>query len=171
MFSDLKALVIPNGEVIKVECGNSVLWEKPSSVKNWARHSINSDGSVYNNGQGYKVGTRIRSGGAEGDSTYAVCTGFIPFKKGETLEISPAFTGRNTENTINFFDASFTNLGQVTDNGACYGICNSNYKTTVINGISTLTLGAVHVDSIAYVRIGHYTTATNNGADMIITVK
>lgn len=172
MFSNLKALAIPEGDVKKIECNGSVLWEfvEVETYKNWARHSINADGSIYNNGQGYKVGYRVRSGGAEGQESTTVCTGFIPLKRGQTLRIYPAFTGGNTDNTINFSDASFTNLGQVTDVGSYYGICNSSYKTSVINGVSTLTLGNNHNSNIAYVRVGHNTSATSNGADLIITV-
>lgn len=174
IFANAKAWDIPEGEVVKVESKGVVLWQKAPSIKNWARCSINADGSIYNNGQGYKEGYRIRSGGAEGTSTDAVCTGFIPLKKGETLYISPAFAGFNSSNTINFADSSFANLGQINDNGTAYGICSGNaslYKTTKVNGISTLTLTDEHDSNIAYVRITHnLLLMSSDASNMIITV-
>ena len=169
-FSTVKALSIKEGVVKKIECNGVIIWQEAPSIKNWARCSINQDGTVYNNGQGYKVGYRVRSGGAEGINTYAVCTGFIPLKSGDTLRISPPFSGLNTENCINFYKSDFTNFGQITDSGALYGSCTSAYKPTVINGVSSLTLDSRHNDTIAYIRITHHTTDTSNGANFIITI-
>lgn len=170
MFLNLKALNIPEGSVIRIKTGNTILWEKVKPLVNWARCSINADGSIYNNGLGYKNGYRVRSGGTEAESNYAVCTGFIPLKKGETLRIYPPFTGRNNENAISFSDESFTTIGQITDSGSCYGVCTSAYKSSVIDGVSTLTVGDKHDSRIAYVRVTHYSLGTNKGEDIIITV-
>ena len=169
-FSTVKALSIKEGIVKKIECNGITIWQEAPSVKNWARCSINQDGTVYNNGQGYKVGYRLRSGGAEATETYAVCTGFIPLKNGDTLRIYPPFSGLNTENAINFYKSDFTVFGQITDMGTAYGSCTSAYRTTVINGISTLTLDSRHNGTIAYVRITHTTIDTSNGANFIITI-
>ena len=169
-FSTVKALSIKEGIVKKIECNGVTIWQEAPSTKNWARCSINQDGTVYNNGQGYKVGYRIRSGGAEGEALTAVCTGFIPLKNGDTLRIYPPFSGNNTENAINFYKSDFTVFGQITDSGTAYGSCTSAYKTTVINGVSSLTLDSRHNDTIAYVRITHKTTDTSDGANFIITI-
>lgn len=169
-FSTVKALSIKEGVVKKIEYNGVIIWQEAPSIKNWVRYSINQDGTVYNNGQGYKIGYRVRSGGAEGEDNYAVCTGFIPLKNGDTLRISPPFSGINAENAINFYKSDFTVFGQITDTGAVYGSCTSAYKTTVINGVSSLTLDSRHNDTIAYVRITHHTTDTSNGANFIITI-
>lgn len=169
-FSTVKSIVIKEGAVKKIECNGVTIWQEAPSIKNWARCSINQDGTVYNNGQGYKVGYRVRSGGAEGEALTAVCTGFIPLKNGDTLRIYPPFSGNNTENAINFYKSDFTVFGQITDAGTAYGSCTSAYKTTVINGVSSLTLDSRHNDTIAYVRITHITTDTSNGANFIITI-
>jgi hypothetical protein len=154
------------------------LWEAVT-YKNWVKYSTESDGvTIYNGGLGYKDDYRIRSGGAEAEAWGAAITGFIPLKRGETLRIYPAFTGLNTQNTINFFDSSFTNLGQITDGGVGYGICNGKenlYKSTVIDGVSKLTLTDAHDSAIAYVRIGNgiavdYGSPIKTGAAMIVTV-
>lgn len=148
---------------------------------NWALNSMNVDGTTYNNGLGYKDGYRVRSGGEEASQSTAVCTGYIPFKKGDTLRIYPPFSGKNTENAINFVDANFTNLGQITDNGGgAYGICVGHYnlyRPTTVGGVSTLTFTEEHDDNIAYVRVTHYKTSSGianygvkTGSEMIITV-
>lgn len=149
------------------------IWK--SGYTNLVPLSTEADGkTIYNNGLGYKNGYRIRSGGAEQAATEGVCTGFISFVKEDKLYIHPAFTGGNTNNAINFVDASFTNLGQITDSGNGYGICAGNpsaFKTKVINGVSVLDLSSntiSGVENIAFVRItNNYYQAT--GAEMIIT--
>ena len=173
-FKNLKSLTIPEGIVTKIRSGATVLWEA-ITYKNWVKFSTENDGkTIFNNGLGYKDHYRIRSGGAESGDYKSTCTGFIPFVKGDKLYIYPAFTGQNTQNAINFADASFTNLGQVTDEGTGYGICNNNgaaFKTTLVNGVSVLDLSentVSGVENIAYVRITNdYYVAS--GAEMIIT--
>ena len=106
-----------------------------------------------------------------------MCTGFIPFVKGDKLYIYPPFTGQNTNNAINFYDGSYTNLGQVTDSGARYGICvnaETEFKAKVVNGVSVLDISAVTVsgvENIAYVRVTNdrYARENESGAGMIIT--
>lgn len=138
--------------------------------------STNIDGSVYNT-LGYKDNYRIRSTGDEAESQYSTCTGFIPFKKDDTLLIWPAFTGENTNNVINLFDKDFNCLGQFTDDGTKYGICTSSatYKVTNRNDISAFTLTDNHNGSsdVAYVRITNniYTNSSiSSGGGMIVSV-
>lgn len=170
-IASLKGWKIPEGIAVKVMRGTSLLWEKDAEIINWARCSINADGTIYNNGQGYKRNYRIRSGGAESSGTDFLCTGFIPFEKGKTLEISPPFRGMNTENTVNFADGSFNNLGQATDSGARYGICTTTaYLCTTVDGVSRLTFTDELDSSIAYVRVTHYMPDTSDGENLVITV-
>lgn len=178
MFLDLQALSIPEGEVIKIECNGVILWEMPSSIKNWVKYSTESDGvTIYNDSKGYKDKYRIRSGGAEASDAVATCTGFIPFVKGDKLYIYPPFSGINTENAINFFDSSFSNLGQITDAGNVYGFCTAAFKTKLVNGVSVLDLSQVTVsgvENIAYVRVTNRIDSDSDakitsGSEMIIT--
>ena len=176
MFANTKALAIPEGEVVKVECNSVVLWEKPSSIKNWVQYSLESDGkTIYNGGLGYKEGYRLRSSGVEAEYAGIVCTGFIPFIKGDVLRISPRFTGLNTANTLNYYDSTFTHLGQVTDTGSGYGICNTAalvalYRSTVVNGVSVVTYTDEFDSRIAYIRIGNDLAAMGgSGANMVVT--
>ena len=173
-FSTLKALSIPEGVVKKIEVNGVVLWEEPSSYKNWVKYSTESDGvTIYNGGLGYKNGYRVRSGGAESSGNDFVCTGFIPFKKGDVLLIHPSFNGGNSWNTINFSDASFTNLGQVTDSGSLNGICTgkgSLYKSTLDGNVSKLIYTDEFDNSIAYIRVTHRPSSMTTLDDFIITI-
>lgn len=177
IFSSIKAITIPEGKVAKIAVNGVTLWEEPASYKNWVLYSTEADSeTIYNSGLGYKDGYRVRSGGAEGSSTYCTCTGYIPYNQGDKLYIYPPFTGLNTENAINFYDSDFKCLGQITDAGNAYGFCNSTFKTKVENGVSVLDISAVTVSGVADVahvritnRIKSTGAAIQSGAEMIIT--
>ena len=175
-FTNGKSITIPEGSVKQItrKSDGTVLWK--SGYKNWARYSTEADGvTIYNGGLGYKKGYRIRSGGAEGTNDYGVCTGFIPFVKGDKLYIYPALTNRNITNAINFYNVSYECLGQATGATIGYGICpNGSYEfhPTSINGVSVLDLSnntVSGVENIAFVRITHDTRDTTV-EDMVITV-
>lgn len=175
-FDNLKSLTIPEGKATKISCNGTIRWQ--SGYKNWVRYSTEADGkTIYNGGLGYKDGYRVRSGGAEQGQDGVTITGYIPYKKGEVLYIYPPFNGKNTENTVNFYDDSFTCLGQQTDSGARYGICaasGGSCKTQVVNGTSVLDISAVTVsgiENVTYVRIGNniYGGVITSGSQMIIT--
>lgn len=179
-FQSIKTLTIPEGEVTKIEFGGVVLWQAVT-YKNWVKFSTEADGkTIYNNGLGYKDGWRVRSGGAEATNSYSSITGYIPYVKGDKLYIYPPFTGGNTDNTVNFYNSAFENLGQITDAGGGYGICGGDkaplYKTQVINGVSVLDIlnaPSIDAENIAYVRIGNHIkyddAVINSGSEMIIT--
>jgi hypothetical protein len=153
--------------------------ERMTTFKNWVGYSTESDGkTIYNGGLGYKDGYRVRSGGAEAVLDYATCTGFIPFKKGDILRIFPAFTGQNTQNAINFSDASRTNIGQQTATSS-YGICLTNQSlwlesiNNVVDGVSVIDISNIpNADDVAYIRVTNYIerVAISSGAEMIVTI-
>lgn len=176
LFSDLKKLVIPEGEVNKITVGGVTIWE---NMKNWARFSTEADGvTIYNGGIGYKDGYRVRSGGAEGTTDRGSCTGFIPLKAGDTVRLSGYNALYNdATNAINVFNASKENIGQaaanVPSNG--YGIF-GNGNAYDSYGWASVTqnptgvyvwVAPPHAD-IAFMRVSGYTLA--DGSKMIITV-
>ena len=177
-FDRAQSVTFAGKAVEKLVLDGKKIWEAVS-FKNWVRYSTEADGmTIYNGGLGYKDGYRIRSGGAEASSSGITISGFIPYKKGYKLYIYPPFFGGNTENTINFYNAAFEHLGQITDSGAAYGICTSAFKTTLDNGVSVLDLSAVTVsgiENVAFVRVGNCISYNNNGAviasgsEMIVT--
>lgn len=157
LLSDFKKISIDGVEMKQLFINDTQVWK--SGYKNWVKYSTENDGkTIYNGGLGYKTGYRVRSGGAEGENSYAICTGFIPYKKGDLLRIIPQFTGVNSQNTINFYDSGFANLGQYNDNGSFYGICTGGgwNVATEQDGITTVDVtGANGAAGIAYIRITH----------------
>ena len=180
-FSNIKAITIPEGNVSKIELNGVILWQAApaETYKNWVKYSTESDGvTIYNGGLGYKDGYRIRSGGAESESSNTTITGFIPFKQGDILRIIPAFSGENTKNAINFFAGS-TNFGQVTHSGSLYGSCTnangwsqanifSEEDDVTVLDISKVTNG----DGITHVRITHFINSgvLDSGSGISVTV-
>lgn len=181
-FSKFKKLTIGDVELKQLFINGIQVWK--SGYKNWVKYSTESDGvTIYNGGLGYKENTRVRSGGAETVNTGSVCTGFIPFKKGDILRIYPQFSGQNLNNTLNFADKNFNNLGQYNDDESLYGICMSDQ--TNWNAIGTETGGITIIDisgvsngnDIAYVRLTHAYTDyygtpyyVNSGEELIVTI-
>lgn len=179
-FSKIKKLTIDGIDLKSLAINGVQVWK--SGPKNWVKYSTEADGvTIYNGGLGYKDGYRVRSGGAEGEHESASCTGFIPFRKGDVLRIYPQFLGLNTQNAINYVNASFQNIGQCTGTGG-YGICSggnaSQFRpTTDENGISVLHLVTNLADDVAYIRVTNqiayaspYKPLITTGAEMVITV-
>jgi hypothetical protein len=180
-FTSIKALTTPDGDVAKIAVNGSVVWVKPADYVNLVPLSVDIDGTPYNGGLGYKNGYRVRSGGAEAGSQNNVCTGFIPYKAGDVLEIySPKSSAFTTTSYINVSDSSKANIGQVATN-AVYGIFNSvsgsswsAYVTELDNGVRRFVVPMTipNANNIAFVRvtIGFGTTADATGDGMIIAV-
>ena len=176
MYDVIRNIFLTNSGNYTFAVGKSINLSVPNQVP----ISIDANSNIFNT-TGYKDGYRVRSVGVEVENAGTSCTGFIPFKKGETLEIFPAFYGGNADNAINFFDENFNCLGQATDDSTYYGICiegsdtgESIYKTTKVNGTSTLTLTDKHDSNIAYVRITHNIINSNSsiisGDGLLVTV-
>jgi hypothetical protein len=144
--------------------------------------SINADGSIYNDGKGYKDGYRVRSGGAEAEQSNAACTGFIKVSAGDIVRFSgmPWFENRDTSaaDALNVADAAFTNLGQFTmGQGARYGIFQSAaYKDYAAASVIEETPGVwkwvvPEGAGIAYIRITAWDNTTKKtGKDMVVTI-
>ena len=175
MFSEMKAMTIPEGDVAKIVCNGVTLWEKPPSMKNWAKYSTESDGTtIYNGGLGYKWGYRVRSGGAEGAQSYCVCTGFIPVKPLSVIRISGTKQA-NTASAINVSDASFANIGQVCGSGN-YGIflesSTAGYRQDTMkqkDGYWEWTVPPASL-GVAYIRVTNYAETEAEASKMIVTV-
>lgn len=179
LFNDVKTVSFDSKSVIKLELDGQKIWEL-ISYKNWVTYSIEADGTPYNGGLGYKNGYRIRSSGEEAESTYNVCTGFIPYKAGDILEIySPKSTAFKATSYINVADDAKTNIGQISTNNK-YGIFNtsdsswSTYVTELDNGIRRFIVPTTMADAstIAFVRVSVGFSASNDvtGEGLVITI-
>ena len=180
MFTNLKALAIPEGDVVKITVGGVTLWEASASYKNWVKYSTEADGvTIYNNGLGYKNGYRLSSSGGESANTKDSVTGFIPVNGGETIYIKAKDTQGNdvywyntsrSTNYINAYTADKTLLYAGNAKGT-YGSSNliESMSADTVNGVSIVKIKAL--SDIAYIRISVAGDAyAVSGADMIVTV-
>lgn len=172
-FSLVNALSIPEGAVVKITSGDTVLWTLPVSYTNQVPISIDTDGSVYN-GTGYKNGYRLSSSGAEkAADVYCSVTGYIPATGGDVIRIGGVswYVDNNAANYLCAYDSSFNYIGAIYgQHGGYYGTkIHSAYD--ISHSLSTITL-ANNV-SIAYIRVNcrdNSNSAGVDGADMIVTV-
>ena len=179
MFENVKALSIPEGIVTKIESLGKILWQA-IAYKNWIPYSVDTNGSPYNGGLGYKIGYRVRSGGVEAPLDGQACSGFMPCKGGDVLRFgfsnfASVWTDDNILNTyLNFSDNSKTNLGQMTSQPANYGIFEkmpNEYKNIKkVNGFWEYTV--VDGYNIGFVRftIPHKDSTHNDPTKFIVTV-
>lgn len=182
-FTNYSGIKIPEGKTktISRKMDGMILWR--NRYINRVPLSIHSDGSIYNNGLGYKNGYRIRSGGAEAAQDAAACTGFIPVKGGDVVRIrgwTRYSAANNAANAINVANANFTNIGQVSN--ANYGIFDasggySKYGMDAIeddvNGVSKWIVPPTE-SKVAYIRVSAFNYDEPNindvGSYLIVTI-
>ena len=172
------AVTVSNGVIsIPYVTGDIVITATAMKYTNQVPISTDESGAVYN-GVGYKNGYRVRSGGAEGTNDHASCTGFIPLKAGDVVQLSGYdATYADVNNAINVYNSSKTNIGQIVANYANsgYGIFAyeggySDYSwDTIVENPSGVYVWTVppHAD-IAFMRVTGYTLG--DGSKMIVTV-
>lgn len=172
-FSSIKAITIPERQVKKIECNGAVIWEEPSSYKNWVPYSIDTDKSIFN-GVGYIGKTRLTSSGATKEESRVSTTGFIPASSGAVIRVPAEYFDVGASYVCSY-NSSFDFIAAVNYNGGYYG------GTVVTNGsIKEITL--LNNSNIAYVRVSlawgsgdtGYASATDNTQGpcehMIVTV-
>lgn len=181
MLNTLKSLSISGVSLKQLSVNNVLAWKEPASFKNLVPLSVDANDNPYNGGLGYKNGYRVRSGGAEGEASTQVCTGFIPCKAGQTLYIyfPEPENGTSSVTSVNVTDGSKTNLGQLAYNGV-YGIFQYsgaptwNDYVTETNRVHKFTIPTNLADSskIAFVRvtIQFQYTALTTGEGLVVTV-
>ena len=130
-------------------------------------NSINSDGTPYNGGTGYKEGYRLNSSGVEAAASDHVISGYIPYN-GEAVELRvpntadvSAYGGSSTYihvydssyNLIKFTNSVGTSDGSthqvywwVTEFGATYSFRNGTTKIIIPKGNK-------YMNGVAYIRI------------------
>lgn len=147
-----------------------------STYTNQVPLSINEDGTIYNSGLGYKNKTRVRSGGAEGSSNDAACTGYIPVKPGDIIRLKGWDMKLSaTSNCINISDANFNNLGQWSAqySGGYGNLAGTGYATLEAmveegNGVYKWQIPPADFCETAYIRVSGSTGGS--GLVMIVTV-
>lgn len=84
-FSTLKKLSIAGIELKKLLINGIEIWK---SFTNALSLAVDSSGSLFNDGKGYKDGYRLNSSGTESAASGRCVTGFIPIKSGDVLYLS-----------------------------------------------------------------------------------
>lgn len=183
MFSNLQALKIPQGDVVKIETNGVVLWELVTeSYKNWLKYAIDTDGTIFD-GLGYQKGYRISSSGVTKTTTYGSVTGYIPVKANDIIRFADDSnliawndsTANTTAQCVGYYNSKFEFLGVFTLQPAYYGICNAgnsavNGKVALGEGMITLTVP--NNANIAYMRLGVATVHSDGTGieNLIVTV-
>ena len=131
-----KLYVLPDGYIWAYVKTTVELGETPNFT-NRLTEAINADGSDYvglNGEDGYKVGYRVGSSGAEKEATTCCCTGFIKISKGDTIRVKnfkPEITGYGC---LYFFSSTSNS-----PNRTVYTNTNSENVMPDSNGILTVT--------------------------------
>lgn len=175
-LSAYKAISINGIPMKKITIGGVVAWVRP--MINWVRRAIDTDGSIYNGGLGYKQGYRVRSGGAEAATSYVSCTGYIKVDPGDVVRLGNCeFSRVSNANAINVSDANFTNIGQFTMQPAHYGIFEGDYLAYSASSVVEESTGVWKwivppaASGVAYIRVTfHGTNLPAGPTDMIVTI-
>ncbi len=194
IFANVKSLVIPEGEVVSVASGSTVLWKKPASYVNQVSKSIGSDGKPFNGGLGYQNNQELSgSSGSQRAGTNTTVTGFIPVKQGDVIRIKGCgwySTAKN--NYIVAYTSTFGHWGTTQTQGTHYYNTTNNPKQVQIeretlggsmnlsSDVSTIVIakndgdggnGVYGYENIAYVRISvRGDGSAVDGKDLIVTV-
>lgn len=163
-FSTLKAIAIPQGDVVKIECGGSVIWELPSSYKNWVNYAIDTDKSLYE-GKGYIIGQRLSSSGAIKSASKCMTTGYIEVSPNAILRmggIKWIDSNQSSTNYVCCYDSNF--------NFVCALNCNGYYGGGTVSGDSNIAVVTLpSTNTIAYARVSVY-DSTQTYTQFIVTV-
>lgn len=120
MFTDLKALTIPNGEVTKITVGNTILWEKVSFLPHTdlVPTAKNTDGSILD-GVGYRRKAIWNGNSVVSGYSLFTAIGLMPFGNGtvqhDIYVYGLDFTGSGS-NRYYVYGASNNMLDGVTSN-------------------------------------------------------
>lgn len=144
--------------------------EPPVSYTNWIPKSINADGTQYvgaNGEDGYKVGYRINSSGAESSYSGVNCTGYIPVSNGDVVyfkNIAFISGGESNSAKIQFYDENFTSINGITPNN----IASMEYliRPYEIDGTTGYLSYITNADGAAYIRV----SAIGLDSNSIITI-
>lgn len=185
IFTNVKKLTIPEGEVAKIWCGDTLLWSAPPSYTNQVPISTDTDGSIFN-GVGYIENRRLSSSGGLSSSAQngSVTTGFIPWYGDTTYLRIKGVEWLNAPDIANgHYYLVFYDANKKANSDAYSGLVSSpptgaSHIVTVTrdsNGIETVKFNETYGTSnslLQWVRAAKYVriTAYGKGADMIVTV-
>lgn len=165
-----KRYVLPDGYIYEYVYSEQVITNHTNRILS----SIDSDGTPFNGGLGYKTGYRFDSSGTEASPKNghdSVVSGFIPYN-GENLELriptSTAYGDLN--NYLHVYNSNFTCLKKDTNGTTIDGSYRRLDQWEELYGASYVTEGStlkfsfpaesLAIDGIAYVRVSSAVTTT-----------
>ena len=156
--------------------GNIVITATAAKVgpPNMIASAIESDGTPYNNGQGYKSGYRLNSSGVETAAANAFVTGFMPVAQNDVIHFVDtnlhAVAGASDTSLcyVVFYNSSFTKIQSVQAVGIVNDSAHFTYTLDANSMLETLKIdysgSSVDYSNVAYMRI----SSANLSADSYI---
>lgn len=156
--------------------GNIVITATAAKVgpPNMIASAIESDGTPYNNGQGYKSGYRLNSSGVETSQSNAFVTGFMPVAKNDVIHFSDtnlhAVAGASDTSLcyIGLYNSSFAKMECIQAVGIANDPSHWTFTLDANSMIETLKIAyngsSLNLDNVAYMRI----SSANLSADSYI---
>lgn len=166
-FRGLKKVNFDGVDCVKLFFDDELVFK--AGYKNWVRYSINADGTIYNNGLGYKDGIRLSSSGGESAQDGSTATGFIPVKAGDVIRIAGCnwYDQASAINYLIVYSSAFAKVYTATSK--------SSYQTSSF--VESITYDAATdvctvvlksgVSGYAYFRVS---ARESKGANVIITI-
>ena len=157
--------------------------DEPIYITNQIPLSINSDGSKFNNGQGWLTGKRLNSTAVETSDADMEVTGFIPAKNGDVIRFKnidfPVNSGVSDNKAyVWVYNSSFARPERTSTNVQCSireiddianiegVVVDENGKLVQFTICPELFKSIVNYDDIAYIRVSAYEISSQS----IITV-
>lgn len=161
-------------KVIHVGRGSSRTLAIPDVVTytNWAKKAIDTDGTIYNDGKGYKENCRLNSTGAEASYTGRCVTGFIPVRVGDIVRLENMdymnMSATSDDGTIKFCfykeDFSYSTNSSHYPNSLPSSAWSPVYRED--GNVKQVTVPTAYGTAVRYMRI----SAKNINENSIITV-
>jgi hypothetical protein len=152
-----KVYVLPDGYIY------AYMYTERPAYTNVLTTAIDTDGTPYNGGLGYKVGRRIFSSLKEEDVDGYCCTGYIPVAVNDVIRIKKTTIAPGSGGMHLFYNASFAQarFGMYENYEEPSGAYNTKPDE---NGVITLTIPSNGSTPVAYYR---YSTGVINDASII----
>lgn len=145
-FSEVSALSISEGEVVKITCGDDVLWQKKAGYTNLLPLATDTDRTTIYNGIGYKSGVRLSSSGSVATLAGVCASGFIPAVVGDVLRIKNTKPKSGTASYVITYDSTNAKVAHKS-----FGQAGSDWYTDSLypwlayeNGILTIDLSSTY---------------------------
>lgn len=131
-----------NNHVLSIQTGGKLSWWDNCEKfdKNQIPISINTDGSIFNNGKGYILDYRLSSSGTLKTQSDSLATGYMPIKPGQEIYlngadmIAPMPTSKYVYTYICFYDKNFNLIDTCNWDGSTSPTGSKHYVSNTHHG-------------------------------------